>query len=45
MRYYIVDNEGNVLGDFQNKQKAELALGSYTDEEIRQKEIEIIEGD
>lgn len=45
MRYFIVDNEGNVLGDFKSRQKAELVLGSYTDEEIAQKEIEIIEGD
>lgn len=44
MRYYIVDRLGNVLGDFENKTKAELTLQSaYTEEQIKNEELEIIE--
>lgn len=34
MRLYIVDYNGNVLGDFENRIAARLALGKYTDEQI-----------
>ena len=44
MRYYIVDNMGNVLGDFENKTTAELQLQAYTEEQIKNEELEIIEG-
>lgn len=42
-RFYLVDNSGNVLGEYESRMAAELALGAYTDEQIEQDEIEIIE--
>lgn len=44
MRYYIVDNLGNVWSDFQNYDEAEIALYNYTIEQIEKNELEIIEG-
>lgn len=45
MRYYIVDNYGNVWGDFQNYIDAENKLRTYTIEQIEDNELEIIEGE
>lgn len=45
MRYYIVDNEGNVLGDFGTKEKAMASLENYPQEEIIEKELEVIEAE
>ena len=44
MRYYIVDKNGDVYGDFNDKFTAEKHLELYSDKEIKEKEIEIIEG-
>lgn len=43
-RYYIVDNNGNVLGDFGDRKVAEMHLfNDYTKEQIKEEELEIIE--
>lgn len=44
MRFYLVDKNGNVLGDFSEEITANLALGAYAEEEIKENEIEIIMG-
>lgn len=44
MRYYIVDNNGNVWGDFGDLESAKIALENYPQEEITANELEIIEG-
>ena len=45
MRYYIVDNNGTVHGESSNKIKAELLMHDiFNNEEIEEKEIEVIEG-
>ena len=45
MKYYIVDNMGNVLGEFANKQKALDTLQTcYSPEQIESEELEVIEG-
>lgn len=44
MRYYIIDNNGTVHGESGNKAKLEtLMYDIFTDEEIKENEIEIIE--
>ena len=44
-RYYIVDNKGNVWGDFGDRKVAEMHLSNnYTKEQIQKEELEIIEG-
>lgn len=44
-RYYIVDNKGNVWGDFPDRKVAEMHLSNdYAKEQIEKEELEIIEG-
>lgn len=44
-RFYIVDNDGNVLGDFGDRKVAEMhLLNNYSEEQIEKEELEIIEG-
>lgn len=46
MRYYIVDNNGNVCGEAEDRKKIELLFDNFTEEEIEKGELEIIvEGD
>lgn len=40
--YYIINNNGNVLGESQNKMKIKMMLESYTKQEIKENELEII---
>ena len=43
-RYYIVDNKGNVWGDFEDRKVAEMHLSNdYTKEQRKKEELEIIE--
>lgn len=44
MRFYIVDNMGNVYGDFGSRSEAEACLQNYTSRQIQEYELEIIEG-
>ena len=53
MRYYIVDNQGNIYGDYADRTKAELQVDEHkdvlkaegkTDKEIEALELEVIEG-
>ena len=45
MRYYIVDNNGTVLGEADTLERAKRIMClRYTQDEITAKEIEIIEG-
>lgn len=44
MRFYIVDNLGNIWGDFENRSKAEACLQNYSLKQIQEYELEIIEG-
>ena len=41
MRYYIVDNQGNVWGDFGTKERAKVALDNYNKEDIKKYKLEI----
>lgn len=43
MRYYIVNKLGWILGESESKLGAELILAKYSDEEIEEQEIEIID--
>ncbi len=44
-RYYAVTNEGKTVAESANRFKLELMLRDmYSDEEIKEMEIEIIEG-
>ena len=46
MRYYIVDNHGNVCGDFGTIEDAQSHLeNDYSEEQIQADELEIIEGE
>lgn len=46
MRYYIVDNHGNVCGDFGTIEAAQSHLeNDYSEEQIQADELEIIEGE
>lgn len=46
MRYYIVDNHGNVCGDFGTIEAAKNSLeNDYSQEQIQNDELEIIEGE
>lgn len=45
MRYYIVDKNGNVCGDYDFMKDAQTSLeNDFTSEQITQDELEIIEG-
>lgn len=44
MRFYIVDNIGNVWGDFGSRSEAEAHLQNYSLMQIKKYELEIIEG-
>ena len=44
MRFYIVDNMGNIWGDFESKSKAEAHLQNYSLRQIKKYGLEIIEG-
>lgn len=43
--WYIVNNKGDVLGEFQKKEVAETKLSCYAPEVIEKEELEIIDGD
>lgn len=43
MRYYIVNNLGWICGEADTKSEAELILSKYTDQEIYEQELEIID--
>lgn len=44
MRYYAIDNEGKIHGESDDLKKLELLIRDcFSDEEIEEKEIEIIE--
>ena len=46
MRYYIVDSNGTVYGDFDTLKTAQAHLeNDYSKEEIENNELEIIEGE
>ncbi len=42
--WYIVNVNGDVLGEFQGKKKAEASFSCYTQEQIDEEELEIIQG-
>ena len=42
MRFYIVDNAGNVCGEAPTYSEAELILSCHSEEEIKEKELKII---
>ena len=44
MRYYIVNNIGDVLADVSTPEMAEAILREYPEEQIKSEELEIIEG-
>ena len=45
MRYYIIDNNGTTHGEAGSRYEAETLMRDiFTDEEISEKEIEVIEG-
>ena len=45
MRFYIVDNEGRVLGEADTLQQAQALMEcKFTQKEIEENEIEVIEG-
>ena len=44
MRYYIVDYNGTVWGDFNDYETALARFETYTIEEVESNELEIIEG-
>lgn len=44
-KYYIVDNDGDIFGEADSREKAEFLMNSiFTDAEIAALEIEVIEG-
>ena len=46
MRYYIIDNRGNVLGEDETKHGAEARMYAwYTEQEIAEYEIEVVSDD
>lgn len=46
MRFYIVDKNGNVCGDFGSYEAAKSSLeNDYSPEQIQSEELEIIEGE
>lgn len=46
MRYYIVNNQGEVLGEDETFEKAEMKMHlRFSQSEIDEQEIEVVEGD
>ena len=45
MRYYIVDNHGNIWAESDDLNKIKAKFEDYTEEEKKQNELEIIEGE
>lgn len=44
MRFYMVDNMGNVWGDFGSRSEAKAHLQNYSLRQLKKYELEIIEG-
>lgn len=44
MRYYIIDYQGNIWAESTDITKIKAILNNYTKQEIKENELEIIEG-
>lgn len=44
MRFYIIDNMGNIWGDFGSRERAEAQLENYSKLQVYNYGLEIIEG-